>query len=285
MFDSTTSSTLTHLPATEPVRSIGMPPALDDRQGATLRLFCKALDEVNRLERRPVCSAIEFIMGRIQPGFDVRSAGFANIETLAAWAANQGLVQAIPVNGEVLVQRRFSQQLPPETEAEANPTPASYRTYIESKLKCPIPSAPIRKRVFEATVAILSDREDTDTPMSLLDLSCHVKTRLGDLIAQRSVFKLLFSIVLVNAFAISSKRRLHNIGILAPLAPVESWDDLFAESCMAGLRRDRPNCSIQADALAHALDVPVETVKRLLTIRRRSKIRTPQLVPLVSEVC
>ena len=242
-------------------------PSLDDRQHAALALFCRALDEVNRLERRPVCSAIEYVMQQLQPDFALTAGGcVATIDALAALAASRGLVRLATVGGETLVQRKCSENGSPSEAAarEQTPAPALYRETLEGKLKCALPPAPVRQRVYAEAAAILAIREKDESPISLLDLSYRVDGRMERRIGQRSVFKLLLALVFANAFVIARNQRLHKIGILARLEPVEHWDDLFVESCLVGLRHDRPVWPLQADLLASVLDTSSERLRHLL---------------------
>jgi len=151
----------------------------------------------------------------------------------------------------------------PATSATA-PAPAFYRKQIEDKLKCPLHPAAIRRKVFAAAAAILAERAKTENAIPLLDLSFRVEERLTHLIGQRSIFKLLFALVLADAFEITPHWRLHEIAIRASPVPVEAWDDLFVGVCLAGLRRDRPDCPLYPETLATAIDVPPATVRRLL---------------------
>ena len=162
----------------------------------------------------------------------------------------------------------------PATSAMA-PAPAFYRKQIEDKLKCPLHPAAIRRKVFAAAAAILAERAKSENAILLLDLSFRVEERLTHIIGQRSVFKLLFAIVLADAFEITPNWRLHEIAIRAQVAPVEEWDDLFVGVCLAGLRRDRPDCPIYPETLASAIDVPPATVRRLL--------QTPPKKPKIAE--
>ncbi len=236
-----------------------VPPRPDARLDAVLDLFCQALDEVNRLERRPVCSAIEYVMGQLRPNLDLMAVGCVDIDTLAALAAQRGLVRLARVGSEALVQREQTAG----TWRAATSAPARYRKMIEGKLKCPLPSAEVRQRVFTETAAVLAEREEPDTPIALLDLSKRVERRMIPGISQCSVFKLLFALVLANAFIIARHHRLHRIGILAESAPIEQWDDLFVRACLNGLRRDRPVWPLQADLLAQTLDISTERLQNL----------------------
>lgn len=253
------------LAATNPPSPASVP-APEDRQIAALALFCRALDGVNRLERRPVCSAIEYVMQQLRPGFDAMATGHATVEELAALAASRGLVRLATVGGELLVQRKpAGDGTPAEATVQAQtPVPALYREILEEKLKCPLPSAPVRQRVFTETAAILTNREKNESPISLLDLSYRVDGRLGRRVGQRSVFKLLLALVLANAFVIAPHQRLHKIGIYGRLAPVEHWDDLFVDACLVGLRRDRPVWPLPAELLASVLDTSADRLRRLL---------------------
>lgn len=261
-------------------------PSPDDRLESALQLFCRALDEVNRLERRPVCSAIEYVMRQSQPGLELPDCGGADSEALAALAAQRGLVRLTVVNGEVLVQRRWTanESGAAETARASEPAPALYREFLEGKLKCLLPAAPVRRRVFEETAAVLAGRIRTGGPISLMDLSFRVEGRMEGAAGQRVVFKLLFALVLASAFEIACSQRLHAIAVLAPAAPVERWDELFIGACLAGLRRDQPGCAVNPEALASVFDVAPETMRQLLSTRQRAALRPPRMASTPSDL-
>ncbi len=253
------------------------PPSPADWQNAALTLFCGALEEVNRLERRPVCSAIEYVMNQLQPDFDLKALGFTGIDALATLAAERGFVRLSRVGAETLVQRHHALR---ETTAHPPPlAPALYRETLEVKLKCPLLPAPLRKQVFSATAAILESREKASPPISLVDLSYRVESRIGRHVGQNSVFKLLLALVLANAFVIERHPRLHKISILSPFLPVEQWDDLFVESCLVGLRHDRPVWPLHADLLASVLDTSAERLQHLLPDAPQPATRSSYAIP------
>jgi len=221
-----------------------------------LDLFCRALEEVNRLERRPIGSSVEYVMRLWRPQLDLPALGFADIEDLAAAAERQGLIRQATVSGQRLLQRRIA--------AAAPPAAAEYHAFIEHKLRCPLPPPAARQRIYAMTYAVLAERSRESAPLSLVELSYRVAGRLGGCAGQHSVFKLLFAMVLSNALIFIPHERAHDIRVTSPAALPEHWDALFAATCIAGLRRDRPEWPLDPDALSRIFGLPPATIHALV---------------------
>ena len=225
-----------------------------------LDLFCRALDEVNRLDRRPVCSSIEYVMRQYHGSLDLAAQGFADVEALAAEAERRGLVHVARNGTDKLVKRAGTATV----TATASGT-ADYRSRLERKMRCALPPAAVRERIYASVATILSSRPPGAAPLSLVDLSYRTAGRLDNAATQPSIFKLLFALVLANAFVMSRHVRLHDIRVSGPAVPVDRWDDLFVATCLAGLQHDRPECPMNPASLAAAFDVPTATVRKLLS--------------------
>ena len=231
-------------------------PPVTEQSDATLALFCRALDEVNRLERRPIGSAVEYVMQTWRPRLDLPALGFADIDALAAEAERQGLIRQVTVSGHRLLQRC----------AAATPTPdiPDYRAFIERKLRCPLPPTAVRLRIYATTNALLAKRSADRPALSLLDLSYGVATRLGGAAGQHSVFKLLFALILAKALVFIHHEQSHDIRVTAAAVPTEQWDALFVATCLSGLRRDRPAWPLNPLALAQIFGLPRASIDILL---------------------
>ena len=237
---------------------------------AVVDRFCLALSEVNRLERRPVLSAIAFVLARLEP------AAATDIERLAAEAEKRGLVRLVQAGGDVIVR-----DLRPASERPAAPCPpalpaARYREFVRDKLRCPLPGAALRGRVYAGTQSALDAREAPEEPVALLDLACRVEAALRGEVGQRTVFKLLFALVLAGAFRIVRHDRPHAIRILSAREPPAAWDRLFLRACLLGLRRDRPDWPLDAAALAEALDATPSMLRPLIeSLQNPNRALTP----------
>jgi len=231
-------------------------PPVAEQSAATLALFCRALDEVNRLERRPIGSSVEYVMRTWRPRLDLPALGFADIDALAAEAERQGLIRQAIVNGHRLLQRR----------AATTPAPdiPDYLAFIERKLRCSLPPPAVRLRIYVTASALLAARSADRPALSLLDLSYAVAARLGGAAGQHSVFKVLFALILAKALAFIHHDQSHDIRVTAAAVPTEQWDALFVAACLSGLRRDRPAWPLNPPALAQIFGLPRASIDILL---------------------
>lgn len=237
------------------LKTMCRPPAAE-QTGIMLALFCRALDEVNRLERRPIDSSVEYVMRTWRPQLDLPALGYADFEALAAEAERRGLIRQVTVNGQRLLQRLAAR-------APANDVP-DYRAFIEQKLRCRLLPPAVRQRTYAVTCELLAARSVKRPALSLLDLSYVVAARLGGAAGQHSVFKLLFALVLANALVFIHNAQSHDIRVTAPAVPLEHWDGLFVTTCLAGLRRDQPSWPLDPEALAQVFGLPRTTIDSLL---------------------
>lgn len=169
----------------------------------------------------------------------------------AAEAERRGLVRIACVGGESLVA--------PAVPASV-PASADWRLFIENKLKCPLLRAAVRERIYALTEETMAERPN-EQPLALVDLSYRVARRVGGDATQPSIFKLLFALVLANVFVIARHARLHQIQVAKPAVPVAQWDRRFIASCLVGLRRGGCDLSVRQEALAAALDVPLQMLR------------------------
>jgi hypothetical protein len=250
----TFSTTTTNL-ADDASRSLATRPDVGD----LLDLFCQALEEVNRLERRPVCSSVEYVMRQWRASLDLSAAGFSDIESLAAEAERRGLIRLAHVGGDLLAQRKAT------SSTTALPC---YRSFFERKLKCPLPPPHVRQRIYDLAVEHLTENVADASPVSLLDLSYQVSARLAGTAGQHSVFKLLFSLVLANALTVARSNRPHDIRVSTPVVPANCWDELFVITCLAGLRKDRPSWPLDTEKIAEVFGVPESMIQHLVSMPR-----------------
>ena len=146
----------------------------------------------------------------------------------------------------------------------ATPLPGLYRAFLRSKLHCPLPDAGTRNRVYAQTAEVLAKRAAREEAVALVDLSNRVGEALAGTVGQRTAFKLLFALVLANAFRIVRHDRPHAIRILSARAPVADWDRLFLQACLVGLRRDHPEWTLEPAVLADVFDVTPANLRRLI---------------------
>jgi hypothetical protein len=235
-------------------------------------MFCRALDEVNRLERRPVLSAIEYVMSEQNPSLDLSALGFSDLTPLALAAERQGLVRLTRSDRskDVLVQRADAKKPSPTPPAASPPalSPQTYRAFLETKLKSPIPPQVVRRQMYDSVADILLSHPRETEPITLLSMSYQVSERMRATLNQQAAFKLLFALVLAGTFRIVQSERPHEIQLLSAMLPSAQWDILFQRSCVNAICRDRPKWHLCPNILAEVFGVPEDTLEWLAQHRR-----------------
>ena len=238
---------------------------------AACRDFCAALDDVLRKGRKPVVSAIAFELARLYPAMDFRKLGLRDADELAAEAEKRGYVQLSPFGNATFVKPgqlpiREDSASAPVASASRSPDLAGCRRIIEERLKCALPSLAIRRRIYEQAAksfAALQEGEE-NRPITLMDLSNAVAARLSPKVDQPTIFKVLFTLLLANAFVTEqTDPRPHTILIKEIVEPAARWDELLIRLCVGILRRNGGDRDLSIEVLCVLFEAPPEVMVRL----------------------
>ena len=135
----------------------------------------------------------------------------------------------------------------------------AYRTYIESRLKCPLPPLSMRQNIYAVTCEELLPSSGRSLPIPLLVLSRSVTKRISGS-EQRTVFKLLFTLVIGNAMRAQRNERPHAILIEGAALPAAEWDAVFLRICVSILQQSMPSMPIFPTAIEKVFGVSAEQI-------------------------
>ncbi len=220
-----------------------------------LSLLVRAVSLLSEQGSKTVGAALVPMMRQMQSDFDVTRAGFASFKKFVAFAKERGLVITTPQGMDVLV----TLPAPVSADATSRSSPElvkpssieTYRRYLEGKLRQPLPSRELRRRIYEATAEILNDNEATQ--ISLNDLSHDVTDKLlteGIPITQPAVFKLLYSLHRADCFIVEAGRDSYDPQILGINHSLETWDDRFINNALYLMIREMKNTPLVAQNLS-----------------------------------
>ena len=238
---------------------------------AACRDFCAALDDVLRKGRKPVVSAIAFELARLYPALDFRKLGLRDADELAVEAEKRGYVRLSPFGNATFVKPgqlpiREDSASAPVASASRSPDLTAFRRIIEDRLKCALPPLAIRRRIYEQAAKLFADLQEGEEnrPVTLMDLSNAVAARLSPKVDQPTVFKVLFTLLLANAFITEqTDPRPHTILIKEIVEPAARWDELLIRLCVGMLRRNGGEQALSIEVLCVLFEAPPEVMVRL----------------------
>lgn len=99
----------------------------------------------------------------------------------------------------------------------------------------------------------------------MIDLANAVAVRLCSKVEQPTVFKILYTLLLANAFKTEqTDPRPHKIRILDVLVPPAGWDELLVRLCVGMLKRNDGTQSVSIEVLCALFEAPPEVMVRLV---------------------
>ena len=223
-----------------------------------------------RKGRKPVVSAIAFELARLYPTLDVRKLGLRDADELAVEAEKRGYVQLSPFGNATFVKsgRLPGREAPAGAPAAAPGTPdlAVCRRIIEDRLKCALPPLAIRRRIYEQAAKSFAALQggEQNLPVTMMGLSNAVATRLSPKVDQPTIFKVLFTLLLANAFVTEqTDPRPHTILLKEIVEPAARWDELLIRLCIGMLRRNDSEQALSVEVLCVLFEAPPEVMVRL----------------------
>jgi uncharacterized LabA/DUF88 family protein len=164
-------------------------------------------------------------MRQLQADFNYERAGYESFQDLARFAAEQNLIVIEQQNGSVNIYLPDS-----KATTSRNVSTTIYRKFIQSWLKCQLPTARIRRLICDKAEEIIGYNSD-DGGLLLNDLSADVTDELlGSEInvPQPEVYKYLLSLYRSRCFEYEdSERGTYNPFITGYRIQKEQWDDRF----------------------------------------------------------
>jgi uncharacterized LabA/DUF88 family protein len=201
-----------------------------------LDLLVRAVTSLSEQGRKTIGAVIVPRIRQMQSDFDVGRAGFSSFKEFVAFGEKSGLVSTRPHYFDILVtlSSAGSADPAPKSASEAT-TPTStedYRRFVEGKLRVPMPSLDLRRKVYKTTAEALNDEEAS---ISLNDLSHDVTDKLvveDVTITQPAVFKLLYSLYRAGCFSVEHGPSSYDPQILGVIHTTAAWDEKFIDNTL-----------------------------------------------------
>ncbi len=205
-------------------------------------LLVRAVSSLSEQGKTTVGSAIVPLMRQLQPDFDFSRAGLHSFRDLIPIAEEKGLVASRAQGADLLVTLRSV--VPYSAPAESSDGSAGsgsieeYRSFIEGKLRCPLPSKDMRRRIYKTAERVV---DTSNGAISLNDLSHDVIDTLIEEnvpVTQSMVFKLLYSLYRARCFMVEDGMSSYDPQILGTSYPAEDWDERFIRNALFLMRKE-----------------------------------------------
>ncbi|MEW6219006.1 MAG: NYN domain-containing protein [Thermodesulfobacteriota bacterium] len=141
-----------------------------------------------------------------------------------------------------------------------------YRQYFRAKLKCDLPGPSLRQKIYETAGGLLAELQD-EAGIELAQLSELTATRINTpsaIIAQSSVFKVLYSLYRARVFRTLFGLLPYNPRIREASLPPAGWDTLFIRNCLVVLRGENPDWPLLPGPLAEVFQTDEDLIARIV---------------------
>lgn len=235
------------------------------------KLLVRAVSSLSEQGKTTVGSAVVPLMRQLQPDFDFGRAGLQSLRDLVPIAEEKGLIISKAHGADLLVTLRSpaAADAPAQSAfgADGSGSVEEYRSFIEGKLRCPLPSRDLRRSIYKTAEKVL---DMSDGAISLNDLSHDVIDSLIEAnipVTQSMVFKLLYSLYRARCFVVEDGMSGYDPRIVKTPYRAEDWDEKFIWNALFLMRRelyDVPFVARNLSVLFYENEGDVNSITRML---------------------
>ena len=224
-----------------------------------IALFIEATKAVEAKGKSPLGSMVAQMMRALKSDLDFSDYGFTGLKAVAARAQERGFVETTKHGGDISIacvdgeiNKYFEyRDVTPAVEISDDRVAliGKYRTFVEGKLKAPLPTPDQREIIYDLVMAGL---EKATQGVSLNDLSKEIAQNPAlEGVSQSSVYKILYNLFRSRAFTCTDSYNQYNPVIVGLNESRQSMDYAFLVNLLKVFKRESKG--IPFDSVAWSL--------------------------------
>jgi len=231
--------------------------AIDEDEIVTL--FIEAIKAVEAKGKTPLGSSVAQMMRALKSDLDFSDYGFNGLRAVAEKAQERGFIEITMHGGDIAIScvdneiEKYYEYLDETPEVGVSDDRVAlineYRSFVESKLKAPLPPPELRERIYDA---IIDELSKVTLGVSLNDLSQKIVINHEiKSVSQSSVYKVLYNLFRSRAFICTDSDNQFNPVIAGLNQKRENMDSSFIMNLLTVFKRESKG--VPFDSIAWSL--------------------------------